>query len=123
MERRQQSERFVVLDRAQLPEKPLKPKKPALYAGGAGVGLVLALLVGFGAELRKNVLLGEWELPAGTPILARLPYIEVPIDSGQTKSKPRGWFSRRKELASATATSVVLAKAVMTALYAVRDRL
>jgi polysaccharide chain length determinant protein (PEP-CTERM system associated) len=123
MERRQQSERFVVLDRAQLPEKPIKPKKPALYAGGAGVGLVLALLVGFGAELRKNVLLGEWELPAGTPILARLPYIEVPIDSGQTKSKPRGWFSRRKELASATATSVVLAKAVMTALYAVRDRL
>jgi len=77
MERRQQSERFVVLDRAQLPEKPIKPNRPLLYAVGSAVALLLALLVGFGTEVRQNVLLGEWELPPDTPILARLPFIKA----------------------------------------------
>ena len=122
MERRQQSERFVVLDRAQLPEKPIKPKKPLLYAGGSAAALLLALVLGFIAELRQNVFLGEWELPAGTPVLARLPYIAVPIGPGQAKSKPRGWFHRRKELASATATALLLAKAV-AGLHSILDRL
>ena len=122
MERRQQSERFVVLDRAQLPEKPIKPKKPLLYAGGSVAALLLALVLGFIAELRQNVFLGEWELPAGTPVLARLPYIAVPIGPGQAKSKPRGWFHRRKELASATATALLLAKAV-AGLHSILDRL
>ena len=120
MERRQQSERFVVLDRAQLPEKPVKPKRPALYAGGTAAALLLALLVGFVAEMRQNVLLGEWELPPGTPVLARLPYIEVVIDPGPTKSKSRGWFSRKKELAKVT--SPVLARAVITDVTSVLDR-
>jgi hypothetical protein len=120
MERRQQSERFVVLDRAQLPEKPIKPKRPALYAGGTAAALLLALLVGFIAELRQNVLLGEWELPPGTPVLARLPYIEVEIDPSQTKSKSRGWLSRRKELAKVT--SPVLARTVITDVTSVLDR-
>ena len=62
METRQQSERFTVLDRAQVPEKPIKPNRPLLYAGAAVLGLVLALVVGFDAELRRNVVLGEWEL-------------------------------------------------------------
>src|ERR1017187_7068802 len=122
MERRQQSERFVVQKRAQLPEKPIKPKKPLLYAGGSAAALLLALVLGFIAELRQNVFLGEWELPAGTPVLARLPYIAVPIGPGQAKSKPRGWFHRRKELASATATALLLAKAV-AGLHSILDRL
>jgi polysaccharide biosynthesis transport protein len=105
MERRQQSERFVVLDRAQVPEKPFKPNRPKLYAAGAGVSLALALLLGSVAELRRNVLLGEWELPSGTPVLARLPYIEVPIAPGPTKSVDRGWFGRRKHLAAGAAAS------------------
>jgi uncharacterized protein involved in exopolysaccharide biosynthesis len=119
MERRQQSERFVVLDRAQLPEKPVKPKRPALYAGGTAAALLLALLVGFVAELRQNVLLGEWELPPGTPVLARLPYIEVANDPGPTKSKSRG-LSRRKDLAKVT--SPLLARAVIADAKSVLDR-
>jgi hypothetical protein len=122
MERRQQSERFVVLDRAQLPEKPIKPKRPALYAGGTAAALLLALLVGFVAELRQNVLLGEWELPPGTPVLARLPYIEVAIDPGPTKSKSRGWLSRRKEMPSGTVTSPLLSRAVITDVKSALDR-
>jgi polysaccharide biosynthesis transport protein len=78
MERRQQAERFIVLDRARLPVKPLKPSRPLLYAGGSVIGLVLALLLGFIAELRQNVILGEWELKDDIPVLARLPHFEVP---------------------------------------------
>jgi uncharacterized protein involved in exopolysaccharide biosynthesis len=81
MERRQQSERFTVLDRAKIPEKPVKPKRPMLYGAGVGVGLALGLLMGFAIELRRNLFLGEWELPEGTTVLARLPYIEVPLQS------------------------------------------
>jgi polysaccharide biosynthesis transport protein len=78
MERRQQAERFIVLDRARLPVKPLKPARPLLYAGGSVIGLVLALLLGFIAELQQNVILGEWELKDDIPVLARLPQFEVP---------------------------------------------
>jgi succinoglycan biosynthesis transport protein ExoP len=100
MERRQQSERFTVLDRAQLPEKPIKPNRPVLYAGAAGLGLVLALALGFLTELRKNVVLGEWELPEDATILARLPYIEIAGTPGAPKSQSgRPWFGRRKGLA------------------------
>ena len=106
MERRQQSERFTVVDRAQLPQKPIKPNRPLFYAGAAGLGLVLALVAGFGVEMRQNVFLGEWELPPGTEVLARLPFIEGPEVSGRKKLLSRGrWFSRRKALAGASAAS------------------
>ena len=117
MERRQQSERFTVVDRAQLPGKPIKPKRPVLYAGAVGLGLALALVVGFSAELRRNVVLGEWELPAGTPVLARLPYIEVPDVSARLKSPSRRrWFSRKKGLANASVTSLFLVGGASTCL-------
>ena len=124
MERRQQSERFTVVDRAQLPEKPIKPKRPMLYGAGLGLGLILALGVGFGAEFRRNVVLGEWELPPGTPVLARLPYIEVPVAPGQTKSPSRGrWFSRRKALVNASVTSLFLAGGAGACLNSILHRL
>ncbi len=109
MERGQQSERFIILDRAQIPAKPIKPDRPRFYAVGAAAGLLLALLLGFGIELRQNVLLGEWELPAGTPVLARLPYIVLPVRPAEAKPKSRGWFSRRKELADSSAALLLLA--------------
>jgi uncharacterized protein involved in exopolysaccharide biosynthesis len=84
MERRQQAERFIVLDRARLPAKPLKPNRPLLYVGGSVIGLALALLLGFMVELRQNVILGEWELKDDIPVLARLPYFEVAGGSGET---------------------------------------
>jgi hypothetical protein len=110
MEKRQQSERFTIVDPAEVPGKPLKPNRPLLYAAAAVLSLMLALVVGFVAELRRNVVLGEWELPAGTPVLARLPFIEVQAVSEEAKSRPGGgWFRRRKELANATVMSLLLA--------------
>lgn len=102
MERRQQAERFIVLDRARLPAKPLKPQRPLLYAGGSVIGLALALLLGFIAELRQNVILGEWELKDDIPALARLPQFEIP---SQTPSPAwRRLFGRNRGLTSASTT-------------------
>jgi polysaccharide biosynthesis transport protein len=75
MERRQKSERLTVLDPARVPDRPVKPKRELLYAVGTVLGLALALIVGFSVELHQNVFLGEWELPAATPVLARLPHM------------------------------------------------
>ena len=107
MEKRQQSERFTVLDRARTPEKPVKPKRPMLYALGSVAGLALGLLLGFGIELRHNVFLGEWELPDGIPVLARLPYFEVAIPSSAPAPQSGGKSSRRNQ-GLATASSLLL---------------
>jgi hypothetical protein len=77
MERRQKSERLTVLDLARVPDKPAKPKRWLLYPAGMFLSLALALIVGFSVEVNQNVFLGEWELPAETPVFARVPDIEV----------------------------------------------
>jgi len=79
MEKRQKSDRLVVLDPARVPDKPIKPKRPLLYAAGAVFGLVMGLLAAFGLEMHADVFLGEWELPDETPVLARLPQFEIPF--------------------------------------------
>jgi hypothetical protein len=61
-----------------------------LYGAGVGAGLALGFLAGFILELRRNVFLGEWELPEGTTVLARLPYIEVPMQASATTSRSIG---------------------------------
>lgn len=124
MERRQQSERFTVLDRATIPEKPVKPKKGALYAGGSAAALALGLLVGFALELRNNVFLGEWELPPGTTVLARLPYIDVPIRPSEKAPPSRGnGAGRNKPVAAALAVLPCLAGLLSGGARSIIDRL
>jgi hypothetical protein len=117
MERRQKSERFTVLDRAKVPAKPVKPKRPLLYGIVSAGSLALALLIGLGLELRRNVFLGEWELPEGTVVLARLPYIEVGIQS-TTRMK-----SREKQLADTLRSLLCIAGPLTMALRSLVDRL
>jgi len=76
MEQTQKSERFQVLDPARVPEKPFKPKRGVLDTMGCGIALALALLLGFGWEYKQNLFLGEWELPAHVPVLARIPHMD-----------------------------------------------
>ncbi|MDE3198083.1 MAG: hypothetical protein KGN84_17170 [Acidobacteriota bacterium] len=82
MERGQKAERFLLLNSARPPEKPERPKKPLLFAI-AGLGsAVFAFLCALALEARKNVVLGEWELPKRVPILGYMPAIEGSQDLG-----------------------------------------
>ncbi|MBV9083349.1 MAG: hypothetical protein JOZ62_11775 [Acidobacteriaceae bacterium] len=72
LEKRQQAERFTLLDAAHVPTKPIKPPRPVLYGAAMFVSLLIALLVPIGLELKKNAFLGDWELPADIPVLGRI---------------------------------------------------
>jgi|SRR5271165_131920 len=77
MESREKSERFVLLDSAQVPEKPYMPNRPLMIAGG----VVLGILVGFGVGLARegvdNSVRTEREAEAilGTSVLSGVPEI------------------------------------------------
>jgi uncharacterized protein involved in exopolysaccharide biosynthesis len=77
MERRQKSERFTIIDPARPPLRPFARNRRMLYAGGSLVGLALGLGLAFANEFRRNVLLGDWEFPRGTVVLASLPRIRT----------------------------------------------
>ena len=106
MERRQKSERFTILDAAPVPEKPAKPNRPLLMGIGSALSLLIGLACGLGVEFRRQPLLGEWELPPGVPILARLPFVEI---RGEATDGGRRQFGRGLRIAlwSSAALSVV----------------
>jgi polysaccharide biosynthesis transport protein len=75
MEKRQKAERFVLLEAAHVPEKPIKPKRQLLAGGGCLFSLALSMALAVGLEFRKGVFLGEWELPHSVTVLGRVPTI------------------------------------------------
>jgi protein tyrosine kinase modulator len=75
MERRQQGERFTLLDPARVPEKPVRPNRLVFSIAGCFAALILAVAVGFAREAKNNAILGEWEIAADVPILGRVPFI------------------------------------------------
>ena len=81
MEHAQKSERFAVIDPARTPQKPEKSKRLLLGIGGSVAGLMVGLLLGFALEFRKQTFLGEWELPAGTIVLGRVPLIRGSVQA------------------------------------------
>jgi hypothetical protein len=116
MERRQKSERLTVLDLARVPDKPVKPKRSQLYPAGTLLSLALALIVGFSVELNQNVFLGEWELPAETPVFARVPDIAVPFTDPDPEDP--GWErTRAKRLASVSAGLLSVLRATAGTMY------
>jgi uncharacterized protein involved in exopolysaccharide biosynthesis len=77
MEKRQKSEKFVLLDAARVPAEPVKPKVLLLSLAGSFFGLALGIVIGVGREMKSDVLLGEWELPKDLNIMARVPEFGV----------------------------------------------
>jgi succinoglycan biosynthesis transport protein ExoP len=79
LERKQQAERFTVLDPAKTPEKPVKPRRLPLMAGM----VVLALLIPSGTVIALHALSGSVKsevdlksmLPLRIPILGTIPPI------------------------------------------------
>jgi len=72
LERRQQGERFTMIDPAQVPVKPFAPDRPTWAGVSCGFSLLLAVIAGLAREMKRNVLLGEWELPPEITILGRI---------------------------------------------------
>lgn len=89
LESREKSERFVLLDTAQVPEKPYAPNRPVLMMGGVFLGL----LVGFGVALAREVLDDsvrnerEAERILGSPVLSAVPEILNPKQLRQNTLK------------------------------------
>jgi polysaccharide chain length determinant protein (PEP-CTERM system associated) len=91
MEKRQKSERFVLLDAAHVPEKPVKPKRELIDAAGCMLALALSMGLAVGLDFRRGVLLGEWELPASLTILSRIPEMSPEAHAPKiTGPKPSG---------------------------------
>lgn len=72
MEHSQQSERFTIADPARVPTVPIRPKRPLTFGMGSLGGLALGLILGLAIELKKDVFLGEWEVPQHLAVLGRV---------------------------------------------------
>lgn len=88
MENSEKAERLVVLDMPRVPSKPIKPKREMLISMGCVGGLGLGILLAFGIELRRGVLLGEWELPEGSTVLGRVPRVKLALANRQNTFTP-----------------------------------
>jgi polysaccharide chain length determinant protein (PEP-CTERM system associated) len=82
MERRQKSERFTILDPAHVPERPSKPNRVFYDGTISAFFLFIAIVAALGLEMRKDNLLGEWELPPSVHVLARVPQISMTAGGG-----------------------------------------
>ena len=77
LERKQEGEQFVVLDPANLPDKPSFPNRPLFAAGGLGGGLALGLGIAFFLEMKDSSFKTERdvEFALHLPVLAMVPEI------------------------------------------------
>jgi polysaccharide biosynthesis transport protein len=107
MERRQKSERFTIIDPAHVPERPSKPNRPFFITVGSLFGFVLVMVGALGVELRKDRLLGEWELPESMPVLARVPVISM--------AKSGAWRKGGRGLRGASVVTAVVLAAISAA--------
>ncbi|HLH34943.1 MAG TPA: hypothetical protein VKX41_09725 [Alloacidobacterium sp.] len=83
LERQQQAERFIVLDPAGTPEKPVSPKRLPLMAGAVLVAFLLAPAAVIGIGLLSGTLGSEDEIKKmypKVPILGTIPAISSRVD-------------------------------------------
>ena len=84
LERRQQAEHFTILDAAQVPEKPFKPKRQLLLLAVLVGALALSLGLAYLKDMLDGTLKMERELkallPANVPLLAAVPRLQDSAD-------------------------------------------
>jgi polysaccharide biosynthesis transport protein len=98
MERRQKAERFTIGDVARVPEKPARPNRTLLRGAGCAAGLIFGLVIGLGQELRTRSLLGDWQMPTGVTVIARVPQIKHSSIEAVVQGQRRWWFRRPETL-------------------------
>jgi len=82
--REQQGGGIQVVDPANLPEKPVAPKRLAMTAGGFGLGLALGLILALAFELRRLFTIQTTEDAkhyTGLPVLASIPELLTPAEA------------------------------------------
>lgn len=84
LEQKQKAERFRVLDPAQVPVKPVKPRRKLLIPGAGLFAFGLSIFLVVAREVLNPAIKTELELksliPAGANIIGLIPRIEVPED-------------------------------------------
>src|SRR6476646_1471308 len=84
LEKKQQAEHFTILDLAQVPEKPFKPKRGLMLLGAFLGALAMSLGLAYVADMLNGTVKFERELksmlPASVPLLAVVPQLQVAAD-------------------------------------------
>lgn len=84
LEKKQQAEHFTILDPAQVPEKPFKPKRPLMFLGAIFGSFALSLGLAYAKDVTDNTFKLERELkgmlPANVPVLAAVPHLHAASD-------------------------------------------
>ena len=90
LERKQQAERFTVLDPAITPEKPFKPMRIPIYAGIIMASILMSSLCAVGMKIMSGTIESEAELAALLPksvsVIATVPPIISEIDWQKDRS-------------------------------------
>jgi succinoglycan biosynthesis transport protein ExoP len=88
LERRQQAEHFTILDLAQVPERPFKPKRRIMMLAVLVGALALSLGLAYLKDMVNGTLKIERELkamlPANVPLLAAVPRLQAGEDRRRT---------------------------------------
>lgn len=88
LERQQEGERFMILDPAQVPEKPIKPNRRILFPAALLFSLALCAAGIFAWELMKGGIRSEPQLkamlPKGVPLLGSVPAIATASERRQS---------------------------------------
>lgn len=109
LERKQQAERFTVLDPAKTPEKPVSPKRIPIMLAVLIAAILLPSGTVIGLHLLSGTIKSEAELkdmlPSGVPVLGAIPPIESALDL------------RRKRLLNAQVVVVSLVTCTALAIF------
>jgi polysaccharide biosynthesis transport protein len=89
LEKKQQAERFMVLDPARTPEKPFSPKRMPLFLGVVALAIMLPLGAVVAYEVLRGAVRSETQLkellPPNVPVLGSIPPIQNQLDIRNAK--------------------------------------
>ena len=96
LERRQQGQRFRIIDQPSLPAKPTSPNRVKISLGGLGAGLALGLALAFLVETRDHSLCDEEELRRvfAFPMMLGVPMLLSKAEERRrSRAKALEWFA------------------------------